>query len=350
MCSAVQQKRVDGYRLSVSFPVLDREGCVPEFTTKTVIRTSSPGTVSDWLRRGIMKYDLAAAAQKMRSKVASELAAWLDGVIQTDFEKVAETHLDVEHIKEKVHVIERYLPGFLTPNKKILEVGSGFGAFTVFCRALYDYDVTGAEPDPATLKLSRELASAAGVDCVLEECAGEKLVFADNTFDLVYSSNVLEHVQDPAKVLSEGIRVLKPGGYLFFTYPNYCSFWEGHYGIVWIPCMSKPVAKLYVRLLGRRNTSYIDSLQLVNVRFTKKILKTFQDQVDVISLGDDLWEDRLRNLNFGEWGLMSNIKKMLAFIHKLPFVLDLGIKVGKWMNWYYPIILVLRKKTDSPSG
>jgi len=292
-----------------------------------------------------MKMELEVAAEKMKSRVANEIARWLDGVTQTDFEEVAVTHLSVEHVKEKINVIERYLPHFLSPDKKILEVGSGFGAFTVFSRALYGFDITGVEPDHSVLMLARELSELVGVNCIIEECAGENLTFPNEAFDLVYSSNVLEHVQDPVKVLTESIRVLKPGGYLFFTYPNYCSFWEGHYGILWLPCMSKSIAKLYVHLLGR-DPSYIDTLQLVNVRFTKRTLKLFMDQVDVISLGEDLWRDRMLNLKFGEWGLASKIKSMLTLVHKIPAVIDLGIKIGSLTNWYYPIILVLRKKTN----
>ncbi len=46
------------------------------------------------------------------------------------------------------------------------------------------------------------------------------LPFADNKFDLVIISELLEHVFNPDKVLRETIRVLKPGGYLLLTYPN----------------------------------------------------------------------------------------------------------------------------------
>lgn len=286
---------------------------------------------------------LATAADKMKGKVAGVLAIWLDQVTRIDFEEVAKTHLSPEHVREALQAVERYLPGYLTPDKKILEVGSGFGAFTVFSRALHGLDVTGAEPDPLVRDYARELAETAGVDCLIEDCAGENLSFPDQSFDLVYSSNVLEHVQDPAKVLAESVRVLKPGGYLFFTYPNYCSFWEGHYGIMWIPCMSKPLAKIYVRLFGR-DPKYIDGLQLVNVRFTRRIVKPLLDQMDIISFGDDLWEERMRTLKFGEWGQTSKLKKVLALVHNFPFIINLGIYLGKLMNLYYPIILVLRKK------
>ncbi|MEL7691455.1 class I SAM-dependent methyltransferase [Citromicrobium bathyomarinum] len=46
------------------------------------------------------------------------------------------------------------------------------------------------------------------------------LPYGDNTFDVIYSSWVLEHVADPAQVARELLRVLKPGGYFCAITPN----------------------------------------------------------------------------------------------------------------------------------
>jgi GT2 family glycosyltransferase/glycosyltransferase involved in cell wall biosynthesis/SAM-dependent methyltransferase len=47
----------------------------------------------------------------------------------------------------------------------------------------------------------------------------ERLSFGDTSFDLVVSNDVLEHVDDPQKALSEIFRVLRPGGVLLMTIP-----------------------------------------------------------------------------------------------------------------------------------
>jgi ubiquinone/menaquinone biosynthesis C-methylase UbiE len=47
-----------------------------------------------------------------------------------------------------------------------------------------------------------------------------KLPFQDNTFDLVTSNMVFEHLQEPESQLAEVCRILRPGGLLIFHTPN----------------------------------------------------------------------------------------------------------------------------------
>lgn len=53
---------------------------------------------------------------------------------------------------------------------------------------------------------------------------GMMLPFSDKCFDLVFSSEVLEHILEPERMLSEVRRVLRPGGILLLTTPNWTSF------------------------------------------------------------------------------------------------------------------------------
>lgn len=47
--------------------------------------------------------------------------------------------------------------------------------------------------------------------------AGERLPFAERAFDVVLCDNVVDHAEDPARIVSEIARVLAPGGLLYFT-------------------------------------------------------------------------------------------------------------------------------------
>jgi len=49
----------------------------------------------------------------------------------------------------------------------------------------------------------------------------EKLPFSNGDFDLIYSMFVLEHTQNPEKVINETVRILKKGGTLIMVAPNY---------------------------------------------------------------------------------------------------------------------------------
>lgn len=62
--------------------------------------------------------------------------------------------------------------------------------------------------------------------------AGEKLPFPANSFDLILSHEVLEHVQDDQQAIREIVRTLKPGGRLVLFVPNRGYPFETH-GIYW---------------------------------------------------------------------------------------------------------------------
>lgn len=60
------------------------------------------------------------------------------------------------------------------------------------------------------------------------QAALEAIPFADRSFDAIGSHEVVEHVEDPAIVLREFHRVLKPGGVCVIATPNGASLWTEH--------------------------------------------------------------------------------------------------------------------------
>jgi SAM-dependent methyltransferase len=97
----------------------------------------------------------------------------------------------------------------LTPegvNRHALDLGARYGAQTQWLRE-QGYEVTSVDVDPRFVGCDRLDANAV-------------LPYEDETFDFVWCSEVIEHLENPAFSLSELIRVTKLGGRLILTTPN----------------------------------------------------------------------------------------------------------------------------------
>ena len=74
--------------------------------------------------------------------------------------------------------------------------------------------------------------------------------FADRSFDVAFSSNVLEHVPDPWTMADEMVRVTKPGGIVYLSYTNWLSPWGGHETAPWHYLGGDRAAKRYLDKTG----------------------------------------------------------------------------------------------------
>ena len=96
---------------------------------------------------------------------------------------------------------------------RVLEPGAGNGLNFEHYRGV---EVVAMEPEPTMLRLAAERASRDGVPIRLVRGVAEDLPFPDRSFDTVVASLVLCSVADPANVLEEFRRVLRPGGTVRF--------------------------------------------------------------------------------------------------------------------------------------
>ena len=264
---------------------------------------------------------------------------------KTPIDRLAREFVSVERSAEQVRELSRFAP--ITPESRVLEVGSGFGTFVYYCRANNVCDCHGLEPGlppyAATLDISRRLLDSAGIPgSVIQEGIGESMPYADTSFDAVYSVSCLEHTQDPKAVLSEIVRVLKPGGVAVINFPNYGSWWEGHYNFFMLPHTPKWLFKIMARLRGR-TTDFADTLQFITYGKLMAWLAPLSDKVEVVSTGQEIFRERINNLQFSEWNGLGAVKqsaRMLKRLHLDQLVIKLGIK----LHWETPFILVLRRK------
>ncbi len=112
------------------------------------------------------------------------------------------------------------------PKGRLLEVGCGGGAMLHPLKEL-GWQVEGVDFDPAAVQKAR----AKGLKVHLG--ALEEQRFADNTFDAITMSHVIEHVHRPIGLLQECHRLLKPGGRLVVVTPNARSWGHCRYGADW---------------------------------------------------------------------------------------------------------------------
>lgn len=127
---------------------------------------------------------------------------------------------------------------------RVLEIGCGRGGFACWLASQPQHRPTkiiAADFAETAISKGRQFAANQGLtEITWKVCDIQNITYPDASFDTVISCETIEHVPDPQRALRELARVLKPGGRLFLTTPNYL----GTMGLY----------RFYMRLTGRRFT------------------------------------------------------------------------------------------------
>jgi SAM-dependent methyltransferase len=126
----------------------------------------------------------------------------------------------------------------LTPQSEVLDLGAGAGIVTQMNFRDHAARVCGVDLDPRVIE-NPYLHEGRVAD-------GGSIPYEDDRFDVVFSDNVLEHLEEPAKVFREVARVLKPGGYFLAKTPN-----RWHYMPIIARLTPHAFHRFYNRLRGR---------------------------------------------------------------------------------------------------
>ena len=110
-------------------------------------------------------------------------------------------------------------------DKRVLDIGCGVGMYTgAFMR--YTSHVFGVEIEHERACQAHHHTTGVVVS------PGERLPFADSVYDVLFSHEVLEHVDDDRLCANEMVRITHPGGHIIIFVPNRLYFFETH-GIYW---------------------------------------------------------------------------------------------------------------------
>ncbi len=128
----------------------------------------------------------------------------------------------------------------ILPVRAALDVGCGAGS-ALFGLARHTGLAVGLDILLTDLLLAKKRFAEAGIANVAFACASAlELPFAADCFALANATDVIEHVPDQGRLLSEVRRVLRSGGLLFFNSPNRFTLLtrEPHvklWGVGWLP-------------------------------------------------------------------------------------------------------------------
>jgi SAM-dependent methyltransferase len=149
----------------------------------------------------------------LRDRVARELAHW--SAIGSEAERVCGWDTPVGRLRAARRVEEFVSRGRLGPRVEALELGCGSGAFTELVHR------AGARITASDLseEMLRQVRRRGLEGCRVERADAHRLSFASSSFDVVYGSSILHHLElRPA--LGEVFRVLRRGGRMVFAEPN----------------------------------------------------------------------------------------------------------------------------------
>jgi SAM-dependent methyltransferase len=132
-----------------------------------------------------------------------------------------------EYRFDKLHYLPQLVDFGGFANHALLEVGCGIGTDLVrFARG--GAKVTGVDLSQTAIELAAKNFALHGLNPVeLRVANGEALPYRDAAFDHVYGHGVLQYTADPARLVGECYRVLKPGGTAIFMVYNRISWLNG---------------------------------------------------------------------------------------------------------------------------
>ena len=256
--------------------------------------------------------------------------------------------LDPRRAVDQANVLTSYAP---LEGKKVLEIGSGAGVTHVTWTRTYGIDGWGVEPEGEgfgdAAAIARDLIRANGLDPTrIFNSTGEALPFPDQSFDIVYSTNVLEHTGNPAQVLREAVRVLRPGGMLQIVCPNYLSYFDGHYAAFHPPILSNAFFRWWIKWIWRRDPAFAATIRTeINPFWARRQLREIGKTIPISieTLGQEKFRERMRSADVPSLRGLAWVAKLVSLARRLGLSRAAAEAMIALQGWT-PLIVTVRRE------
>ena len=194
----------------------------------------------------------------------NKLVKWMDENWYPDFSRNWDDQL-----------FRKRLLKHISATSRVLDFGAGRGK-------LEQMNFKGVAEFVAGIDVEKDVFQNPYLDeAKLLDLSTNRIPYDDNTFDLVFADNVMEHVPDPDTVFSEIRRVLRPGGVFLAKTPN-----KWHY----VPTLARLTPlwfhRFYNKLRSRAESDTFPTLYRCNTRSSVKhfALKADYSIVDIATI------------------------------------------------------------------
>lgn len=155
-----------------------------------------------------------------------------------------------------------YSPSIFSGKGKILDIGCGNGGYLSILRDC-GWEVYGFDFSEKAVKYAKNERGLVNV----KQSKVENIDYPENFFDLVTMNHLIEHLPNPKNSLIEAKRVLRKGGILIVTTPNFSSLNAKIFGKNWFPLETPRHLFLFEVSTLKRMINDISGLEITKVKY-----------------------------------------------------------------------------------
>ena len=225
----------------------------------------------------------------------------------------------------KAKRVVKTLRNFKNTQAMLLDLGCGTGmTFATVSQAFPS--AVALDIGDREIMATKELLKKLGVSRVVKKYDGKIIPYPSNSFDIVTSIEVIEHVADSDFMLREIRRVLKTDGILHITTANKLWPVEPHFKLPFLSYLPSPLSDWYVRITGR-GSSY-ENIKLPTYRQFYSMVEKYFTIADITL--DVISQYRQYGLDKERGALIPLIGKAIAALPHWLKPLILNVSLG-WL-------------------